>query len=352
MPAMTLRKLHWLIHGLCYSEMACRQPARAEEDTFRDFLAFERGRIARWDARVQAFPPDEALVILPWPHFDTGPAVDFEARAARLLGDRCFLLDAPYPSSPSFWQGAHPDFLRGVAEDLRDACLNQGSDWNKEEMTTALLSRSCARQMLGLMGSRGLAWDPATVQSEGWGASFEGCVSKYSGSLRRLLGLTHPIAIDFEMTVPDAAFLLRARRCERLSLSDRLDLFLFDLEGTPAGLYLQTSVSLSDRAAWLSVAAPPDRVRVLSKQGARLWPGPAEDKTPPRSIGLHEPAQELVTLEDGRLRVPISAGMVWRLAKSPAYLVGEPGTTLEEFRKWLLSISSTSTDVRTHFVAR
>lgn len=332
-----LRQLYFLIHGLCYSGMAYRQPARADEAGFRYFFDLEKQRIERWRSSIRDLPADAGLVIVPWLHGGCGPAAEFEAFATDALGGRCFILDATMPRENAFWREDCPEFVSGVFQEFRDACLGQGYDWNKEELSTALHSRACALRLLDRMQSRGYEFDPAAVQAMAWGASFEGCVSKYSGNLRRLLGLGHAMEIEFEMTVPDAAFLLRATRCERVPLGPNICLFLFCFEGPPAALFLRTSVSLADRLLWAKMPPTPHPVKVMSKQEGRLWPQPAEDKTPVRDIGHHEPPQELVTAVEGRLRLPVSSGMVYRLAKAPFYIFAGPDMSLEEFRAWLLA---------------
>lgn len=316
--------------------MANRKSSREEDPRFREYLAYETERSVSWRNAVSDMSSDWALAILPWPHPAKGPAAEFEEFASELLGNRCFILNSPGCHEPSFWQDRNTGFLADVLSDLRDALVGQGYDWNKEEMDTALHSRVCVDQLLKMMDNRRFHVDISSAKGEAWGASFEGCVIKYSCNLRRLLGLSNVIEIEFDRTVPDTYFLLRTVWRERIEVNDRLRLFLFEMDGRPVGLFVATSQSLADRATYVDVPIDPDAVTVVSKWDGLLWPGPMEDETPERGIGLYEPPQELVTAVDGKLRVPVCAGMAYRLAKSPAYIFAPPDMVFEEFRDLLV----------------
>jgi hypothetical protein len=225
----------------------------------------------------------------------------------------------------------------GIVAELRDALLGQGQEWHKEELDTALQCRGCVTQLWDLFEQRRLSLDVRSVQAHAWGASFEGCVTKYSTNLRRLLALAQPIEIDYPQTVPDAAFLLESEWIGRHAITDDLRLFLWRLGDRPVGLFARTSESLADRPVRVSLTVDPDSLTVVGKQGGRLWPPPTEDKTPPCGPGYYEPPQDRVTWSDGQLVVPVNHGMVWRLAKAPAYLMGPPQMSAEAFGDLLLT---------------
>ena len=327
-----LGRLCFLIHGFCYAEMAREGPLNRRDSHFKDYLDYEARCSERWRQAVLDLPEDDALVILPWEHAAEGPAAELEEFAADELGDRCFILDSTRCHDPSFWEGKSADFMTGVLRDVKDAFLGQGYDWNKEELDTALHSRAAADTLVKMMADRGLSVDARAVQAEAWGASFEGCVTKYSCSLRRLLGLSYAIEIELDKCVPDTYFLLRVTRWERIVLGEDLRLFLFDVEGRTVGLFVGTSQSLADRATYVDLPVDPEATIVVTKWDGRLWPAQAEEKTPKRGIGFYEPAQELVKVVGGRLRVPVSAGMAYRLAKAPAYIFAPPDISFDQFR--------------------
>lgn len=173
--------------------------------------------------------------------------------------------------------------------------------------------------------------------AEAWGASFDGCVLKYSLNFRRLLGLGEPIEIVFDKTVPDAAFLLDIESCETHHLPAGLRLFLFRAKsGQSIGLFTGTAYSVGDILQFvdLYLSMP---VTVVSKQEIRLWPDPQSyHYLHAADLGHYELPQQLVEERDGRLRVPMTTGHVFRLAQAPVYLMARPDYAYERFRLDLL----------------
>jgi hypothetical protein len=188
-----------------------------------------------------------------------------------------------------------------------------------------------------MLEERGYSFDPDAVIAEGWGASFDGCVTKYTLNLRRMLGLANVVEIDFGMTVPDARFLLDASWCECLPLGNGLRLFLFTIGGSTVGLYSLTTSSLADRPAYTKLTGAPDAITVKSKQGIRLWPQPEIYSLSAVPQGYEEPPQVVVKHEGGALYVPASAGVVYRLAKAPAYVFMPNEMPYTEARAFLAS---------------
>jgi hypothetical protein len=182
-----------------------------------------------------------------------------------------------------------------------------------------------------MLSERGFALDETTVSAEGWGASFEGCVTKYTLNMRRLLRLSQAIQIRPEMTVPDTFFLLDAVGSETVPLEHGLRLYLFQLPDRWVALYTLTSHSLADDAACVRLDVDPDQIVVRSKQGIRLWPDPEPYHLTQAPEGCYEPPTQVVRYDEGRLCVPVSAGLVYRLAKAPAYIFSAPGTTRAAF---------------------
>ena len=220
-----------------------------------------------------------------------------------------------------------------IAPEVADgsALVGQGDRWNKEELLTSLHAVACCLRLSAMLSERGFVLDPDSLSAEGWGASFEGCVTKYTLNIRRLLSLSHAIQIRPEMTVPDTFFLLGAVGSETMMLENGLRLYLFQLPDQWAALYTRTSHSLAEGAASVRLAVDPDQVTVRSKQGIRLWPEPEPYHLPDAPAGCYEPPTQVVRFDEGRLCVPVSAGFVYRLAKAPAYLFAASGTTRADF---------------------
>jgi hypothetical protein len=307
---MKLRQISFMIHPFCYSW------AEGGDAWAQPYLAREKACARRWYERLGTFPEDAALAIIPASR--TGPTADYHAAACNVLGDRCFLLDAPDCHAPQFWSDGDPD--GGLLHEIRMALVGQRMAWNKEELYDALHAYACCRQFCTLLGERGLTFDRHTVAAEAWGESFDGCVTKYSLTLRRALGLSRTVAIDFNLSVPDARFLLDASLRDGVLLRDGIRLFIFDSDNQWIGLYTLTEHSLADEPTYVTLPAHPTPLTVRSKQGLRLWPQPEDYVLRDVPAGYHEPPQSVVTLLANTLRVPASAGVAYRLAKAPVYV--------------------------------
>jgi hypothetical protein len=332
-----LDRLHFLIHGFCYAEMALSRGPITPDDPFARYLGRENACAQQWRARLAGFADTEAVAIIPWPGVSAGPSAEFHALAASILGERCFLLDCPDCLAEDYWGAADDRFGRAVLAELRAACVGQGLACNQEEIVTDLHCLACCRRLEDLLSERGYALDRASASVDGWGASFDGCVTKYTLTLRRMLGLSRAIDIDYGLTVPDAAFLLDADDWECMPMADGLRAFMFEGAGGWIGLYALTSHSLADAPVAVTLPEGAAGLTVRSKQGIRLWPRPEPYALPAAPVACREPAQQVVTVEAGGLRVPASAGFVYRLAKAPAYLFAPPGMPRAEFRARLLA---------------
>ncbi len=332
-----LERLHFLIHGFCYAEMAYGRDPDTLGDSFTRCLERENKCAEKWRSQLAGFAGTEGLAIIPWPGTRVGPASAYNELAVSILGDRCFILDCPDCLTPEFWLEEDQGFTQAVLAELQAAFVQQGLKCNKEEIVTDLHCLACCRRLETLLRERRYTLDRTTVSMDGWGASFEGCVTKYSLTLRRMLGLTHAIEIDYGLTVPDAAFLVSIVECECFSLAGGLRLYLFTDDGRSIALYTLTSHSLADSPVHVRLPLGRGSVTVRSKQGIRLWPQPEAYLLAGAPLEYQEPAQQVVTVEHGSLSVPASAGFVYRLAKAPAYLFAPPGMSHAEFREILLS---------------
>ena len=139
-----------------------------------------------------------------------------------------------------------------------------------------------------------------------------------------MLGLSKVVGIDFDLTVPDAFFLLGASLRDCVLLDDGVRLFLFEHESQFIGLYTLTEHSLAHEPAYVTLPAEPATFTVKSKQGIRLWPQPEEYVLRNVPEGYDEPPQVVVTPVADGLRIPVSAEVVYRLAKAPAYVFVPP----------------------------
>jgi hypothetical protein len=325
-----LERLYFLVHGFCWACIAASNATGQPNPQHHPYLVREGACSRAWQERLADMTDVEALVVVP---FGPSPqANDFYTHAKTVLGDRYFLLDAPNPLSPGFWADQDADYALKLTSELGSAFSSHKYDWNKEELHTALHCQALCRQLAIVLAERRYSYNADSVMSEAWGASFEGCVIKYSLNLRRMLGLANPIAINYNLTVPDAPFMLPVVDGECHILESRLQLFLFTSGGQTIAVYTSTSSALSDQPAWVKITAAPDVLEVRSKQGIRLWPEPEEYHLPMAPRGCYEPPQQVVRYGDGYLYVPVNAGYVYRLAKAPAYLFFPQGYPYPEAR--------------------
>jgi hypothetical protein len=325
--AVKLRKLCFLVHGFCHAELARGNPEAREK--MREYLERENSAAGRWLNAIRCMKGDEGLAIIPWPHDGKGPAAAFETEAREILGERCFVLDTPLWNNEAFWKGRQAKKRRMIRE-LSSAFLGQRHSWNMEELETGLHSLNASLQLAELMDDRACGLSSG-ISAEGWGAAFEGCVMKYCGNLTRLLDLPRPIEVEFEMSIPDAGFILGVSRWERIALGDSMRCFLFGARGRLYGLLATTVQSVGHPALEAEVPLDPETTTVIDKFGARLWPEPSRDGLPRSELGYREPVQALVGKSKGGLRIPVNGGLVYRRAKAPAYVIPESTMGWEEF---------------------
>jgi hypothetical protein len=316
-----LSKLHFLIHGHCYAEMQTGADA-ATRLRHAPFLAREQFCAARWRRQVQILGADEALAIVPAGQDENRPAGAFSRWAAKMLGERCLLLgDAP-----------------PVPDDRARARFNAGCHppLNQEELETTLHCELLATRLQSLLAERGLCYIASTLKTTAMGASFEGCVLKYSLTLCHLLGLEQICAIDFSLAVPDAAFALVPAGHECRLPGNGIRLHLFDWPERQGALFSQACLQPGEAPAQVELSQVPAGVSVLNKQGVELWPNPAAHCLPDVPAIYAEPPQHVATMRNGCLIVPATSGYVYRLAKAPAYILAPPGMARAEFLAWLL----------------
>ena len=287
-------KIYFLIHSFCYADMACDKGEPDTNEIFSRYLAHEKNCALTWRSRLHELKDNEALVIIPWNNKKTGPVSDYNSSASSMLGDRCFILDCASPPDSAFWADTTFGFDEAVLNEFKSAYIFQQDRWNKEELYTSLHAVACCRQLDSMMKKRRYYYDKSTVTAESWGASFDGCVTKYSCSLQRILGLTNVIYINFKMTVPDAAFLLGDVNSECIILRNGLRLFIFKKGEQTFALYTTIAHSMENQVSYAGLKVNPKQLTVMSKQGIRLWPDSAEYCLQGAPVGYSEPPQELI----------------------------------------------------------
>lgn len=139
------------------------------------------------------------------------------------------------------------------------------------------------------LGKYELEYDPASVTSELWGESFEGCVPAYGGAFSELLGFKLPPKMIFEMTVYDARFLHGAKLRETLAIGDSdIEALLFECyDGSSAAIFqARLSAQWLDRRP-IKLKLDPDKVLLCTKLGHTDWPSKDWKKDDPDQLYAH-----------------------------------------------------------------
>jgi hypothetical protein len=190
-----------------------------------------------------------------------------------IMGDRGIILQENIIAHRDLWDSLlTPDAKIGLGRDLMAMFWRSGFRWNSGPLVQPIIARGWAERIKSELDERGMSYDPASVRAEGWGESFEGCVANYTRYLGRYLGLSNPIEIEFEMTVPDARFLLRADLLERIALSHDVHLFLWKLhDGRLVGWFHRALVDIGDAPLFSRINVGRMRVEVVGKREL-YWP--------------------------------------------------------------------------------
>ncbi len=335
LPIQKIDTIYFLIHGLCYAEMNTGKTAAQFDTTTLNYLAREQQCATAWRTKITQMTPKELLVEIPWCVKPDGPLHQLNAFADSVLSDHFLLLDAADGSSSRFWQKTDSSFSNRILAEFRDTLVRGKAEWNKEELFTKLHVLNCCKQLRQLLAERHFQIDPHQVTTTAWGASYEGCVTKYSLHLRRLLNLSKPMQIDFDLTVPDALFLLKATVLDNQLLADDLGVVLFQNRDQFFAHYYLTALPVHDKPVFVETLVSEKKLYILSKQGIRLWPDPEPYHLPQAPVGYYEPPQEVISYQNQKLLSPVSFGYVYRLAKAPVFLFPDTTLSLAEWRRIL-----------------
>ena len=124
------------------------------------------------------------------------------------------------------------------------------------------------------MAAQRLTFNPATAKTVIWGQSFEGCASGYGSAIPSYLGLEIPTRFDYDMSAPDAPFLLKATFLQTVPVpASDVQAYIFDLNDGRCAAFLRSCLTpqwLDHRPIRLQL--DPEIFSVLSKPGAAVWP--------------------------------------------------------------------------------
>jgi hypothetical protein len=234
---MQVNHIIFLIHPCCYEPL---DRAAVERDNLRVFVDLEKQVKARWLQALAARPANTLLVHL-------GGPTDLRDWAIERLGAQAvFYPQTQFPEN------------KDLAEYYRRLAVDFGVH----------------------LKEHGLDLDPASVSSELWGESFEGCVPGYGGAFAQYLGLLQAPKMVFGMTVFDSRFLIGAKHWEAVPIAGcDVEAWLFEChDGTGAAMFQarRTAQWIDERRLHLELDKR--RLQICTKGGHTLWPAAPWEK--------------------------------------------------------------------------
>jgi len=243
------------------------------------------------------------------------------------------------------------DFLKGVEDDQRAAIRNRGladgvvtadqlrqdgaSRDNSPELPAGGLQQSEIRawmqakawglDLLAQAESRGLEFDPATVEMEAFGGDWCFCAASYPIQIGRAMGLANPIERRFDLINPaEGPVLLQSEVVEQnIPLTDNIRLFIWEYTDSHGPRYVaqfwEGIRGIMDRTHEAVVDLPRDAAQIVN-----LWGFPEA-----RARGVDTPPRR------GRLRLSVGSGGHTQIASSIVMTDGR--LPLDEFRDALTS---------------
>jgi hypothetical protein len=294
---MHVDRIYFLVHPLCYEP-------HADEPEFvakcRDYIEYEAIIKSRWYERMARMEHGEVLVVC------GGPA-EFLDDVANRLGESAVIVRDTITHEPELWDSLLSNEAKEeLGRDLLAMYWKHEFEWQSNPLGQPVIARGWAERVRKVFKERRFTFDPATVQAEGWGESFEGCVANYTRFLGTYLKLANPIEDMFEMTVPDAGFLLRATLREVIPLTNSLRLYLWEGEdGRLIGWFHKALATIGEPSVFVRLGIGSIKTEIHSRK-AIIWPA----------------RESVVEWNDGHLTVPVRG----------AHYVIARDTTFERFR--------------------
>jgi len=253
-PARQLTRLVFLSHPYAWASQFHGNPAAAAKPRYGGFtgaqlVAMEQQVSRRWPEEIRRLGPDDALVVngFPW-------------GGATVLAD----------------DGPGAPVLRAARERLGDRFL----------LTCSEPGEAYGRQIVEQFSARGYALNPASLASEGWGQSFEGCLPRWAGGMAAGIGIPRGIPMRYELTFPDAPFAMTGRFLRRIAIGGTdVSLYLFvAADGRPFGIFFPGIVRDTEPTRFALCSVAPGRVEFTTKRGEPVELLPQDGTT---AVPLH-----------------------------------------------------------------
>lgn len=243
-PAQAIDQLIILVHPCPYEALG-----KADTDPYR---ALERAACQRWFDAIPALPQSTFVVQVNFGSEGPSPGKLHKAFIDRLGSGRVCRIPCEARSPED------PDRLKGYYDKIN-------------------------RQITQQMAVQALTFDPATCKAFIWGQSFEGCAAGFGSAIASGLGLKIPTQLDYEMSAPDAPFMLGAKFIQNVTIPDSdIQAYVFDLGDGRCAAFLRSCL----RPQWLDHRPIEFRLdskvfSVVTKQGDLVWPNgvvPTDDQ--------------------------------------------------------------------------
>ncbi len=261
--ARHIERIYFLVHPLCYESQA-NEPEFAAK--YQDYIEYEATIKSRWYERMDHMEHGDALVVCGGPQ-------EFLDDIVSRLGNCAVIVRDTITHEPELWNTLlSSEAKEGLGHDLLAMYWKHEFNWASNPLGQPAIARGWAERVKKTFKQRGFTFDPADVRAEGWGESFEGCVANYTRFLGTYLDLANPIEIMFEMTVPDAGFLLRATLLEVIPLTNSLRLYLWEGEdGRLIGWFHKALATIGEPSVFARLEMGSITVQVHSRN-AIIWP--------------------------------------------------------------------------------
>lgn len=260
---MQIEHIIFLIHPCCYENI---DTDAIRKDNLHLFVEREKNVKRRWLQTLAEKPAKTLFLQLGGPEY-------IQETAVANLGEAAVF----YPRTPFPDTGDLREYYRCLTSDFRDH-----------------------------VSTYQLQLETATVTSELWGESFEGCVPGYGGAFAEYLGLRCHPKMRFDMTVYDSRFLYGAQRWEVIPIEGcDVEAWLFEChDGTSAAIFQArlTAQWVDDR--YIHLRLDDRRLQVCTKNGHTIWPQTPWEKGRPECIGAYS-----MTLADCNWRWIRAVGM-------------------------------------------
>jgi hypothetical protein len=196
---LQIRKIVYLVHSMVYEASHAADPELCAENNDHVYLERELACEKLWRQAIAQFSEDTAFAQL------YGGRQVFEFAQNTLGGSRALWVSADYEP------GMDPEVYR--------------------ERLAAALQRQ--------LDDCGHKFDPASLELEVWGESFEGCAYGYGTALARHLALKHPPFGNFDLSVPSRLLCKSRLREHNLIPGSAARGYVFDGPlGYPMGLFM------------------------------------------------------------------------------------------------------------------